>query len=480
MYAVAVRGGKIRARVAAVKSLASALCIGTGGSVGREGPIVQIGSTIGSVIGQLFRMSDDITKTLVGCGAAAGISATFNAPIAGAIFAAELILGQFRAYTFSVIVLSSVAASVVARVFLGNSPAFSVPPYELAHPAELVFYSILGLLAALVGRAFIAVLYRFEDLADGMRRTPEFIKPAFGGLLIGLLGLTRPEIFGVGYEGIERAIYNDTSLGLASGLLPLKMLATSITIGSGGSGGVFAPSLFMGAMLGSAFGHLVHSAYPSLTASAGAYSLVGMGAVFAGATQAPITAIIILFELTRDYRIILPLMVACVLSSMISGRLSKETIYTLKLSRRGINLRAGRDVNVTRSLRVEDAMTTEVNTVSESMVLADVIKLMQKTRHNGFPVVDSDGRLVGIITLEDIRKTDFENRMSIPVANVCSRELVVSYPSESLEDVLQKLGDDEIGRLPVVDQNDPGKLIGLITRTDVIKSYNRALLGKNG
>jgi CIC family chloride channel protein len=340
MLAVAQQGGRIRPVVAAVKSVASAICIGSGGSVGREGPIVQIGSALGSTWGQLFRMSESRMRTLVACGAAGGIAATFNAPIAGVFFALEVILGDFSTRAFGIVVIASVTAAVVGRSVFGNVPAFPVPASQGVQVGEFPFYLVLGLLGALAGVALTRTLYWCEDRFDALT-LPEYLKPVLGGLLLGALGFFLPQVFGVGYPAMSAALAGRYALGLLALLVVAKMLAVSLTIGSGGSGGVFAPSLFIGAMLGEAYGDFLHGVIPGIVAHASTYGLVGMAAVFAGAARAPITAIIILFELTGDYAVILPLMIVVVLSTILADVVSKETIYTLKLKRRGIELRTG-------------------------------------------------------------------------------------------------------------------------------------------
>jgi CIC family chloride channel protein len=338
MEAVALREGVIRPRVMVVKTLAAAFYIGSGGSVGSEGPVVQLGAAVGSVVGQILKVPGEICKVLVGCGAAAGISATFNAPLAGVLFALELILREFSTGTFSLIVISSVLASVTSQVFLGSQPAFAVPPYSIVHSGELVLYALLGAAAALVATVFSRVLYRTGDIWEEIDFMPPYIKPAIGGLMVGALGVFFPQILGMGFDSIRAALHNQMLPGLLIALVALKIMATALSVGSGGSGGVFAPSLYVGAMLGGAFGSLVHALYPTATGASGAYALVGMGALFAGVTQAPVTAIVMLFELTRDYQIILPLMISCVISAIVAGCLSDETIYTTKLARRGIHL----------------------------------------------------------------------------------------------------------------------------------------------
>ena len=313
MYAVNRQGGRMRPQVPVVKSLASAVCIGSGGSVGREGPIVQIGSALGSVTGQALRLPESQLRLLVACGAAGGISATFNAPIAGVFFALELILRNFETRSFGLVVLSSVTADAIGRAAFGSHPFLSLPTFTFGSPLELLLYAGLGVLATGVGLAFIRVLYAGEDLADRLwGDRPEWLRPAAGGILLGLLLLAVPQMYGVGYPVLQTAVAGHYVILVLLGLLAAKILATSLTMWIGGSGGVFAPSLFMGAMLGSAYGAIAHDVVPHLATSAGAYGLVGMGAVFAATARAPITAVLIIFELTGDYRIILPLMFAIV------------------------------------------------------------------------------------------------------------------------------------------------------------------------
>jgi CIC family chloride channel protein len=487
MEAVALRGGRIRPIVAVIKSLASSITIGSGGSVGREGPIVQIGSALGSTLGQILRMSDERIRNLVACGAAGGIAATFNAPIAGVIFAMEVILGQFTTRYFAMVVLSSVTASVVGRVAFGNVPAFSVPAYELVSPWALVFYSVMGVLAALVAVAFTRILYLLEDLFDSWQWFPEYLKTVIGGALLGVGGLLffRANLaqgwgvpgepvafFGVGYEAMEWALVGQGTIPLLLALTGIKILATSLTIGSGGSGGVFAPSLFIGSMFGGAFGHLVHGWFPAITSTPGAFALVGMAAVFAGAARAPITSVIILFEMTDDYRLILPLMLATVLSTILAEYLSKESIYTLKLARRGIRLERGQDIDVMQGVLVGEAMTTEVDAVSADLDLTELDRLFAETHHHGFPVLDEKGGLFGIVTIQDLARARergaWEDRT---VREITTRSVVTVFADDPMWVALKRLGTRDVGRLPVVDRQQPSRLLGLIRRSDIVRAY---------
>ena len=477
MNAVARQGGVIRKRVVIVKTLASAMCIGSGGSVGREGPIVRIGSALGSSLGQMLRVSDDELRVLVACGAAAGIAATFNAPIAGAIFALGISFGNFSpAPTLTPITLSSVIAASY-HGHLGNYPAFRVPPYDLESPYEIVFYCMLGYLAGLVAVGFIVALYKSEDLWDGWK-IPDYAKASIGGVVIGIIALRFPHIMAVGYDSIGKALLNQETWTLLVLLVPLKILATSITIGSGGSGGIFAPSLFMGSMLGGAFGCAVHALFPSVTANPGAYAIVGMGAVVAGTTHAPIQAFLIIFELTQDYRIIPPLMICCVIATFVSRGIKRESIYTLKLLRRGIDIEAGKDVNILKSMLVTDFMTWTPETVVESMPLRQLIPILQFSKHTSFPVVDSLGNLVGMVSLRDFREVVFEESLLdvVIVKDIATTPAISVTTEDNLAKALKLINENAIERLPVVrDGDDPKKVIGILSQRDIMSAYNRAL-----
>lgn len=479
MEAVALRSGIIRKRIVVVKSLASAISIGTGGSVGREGPIVQIGSAIGSSMGQVLRVSEDRIRTLVGCGAAAGIAATFNAPVAGSMFALEIILGDFGLATFSPIVISSVVATAVSRHFLGNSPAFLVPAYQLVSAWELPLYVIMGFFCALISVTFTTVLYRAEDFFDHLK-FPEYLKAFLGGLILGFMGLQFPHVLGVGYAAIDMALMQQLAWWLLLLLVGFKILATSITIGSGGSGGIFAPSLFMGAMAGGFFGSVVHHFFPGVTASPGAYSIVGMGAVVSGTTHGPLTAILILFEMTGDYKIILPLMIACIISSLASGQLLKESIYTLKLARRGVNIRAGKEVNVLKSIPVSDVMNPEVETIPEYIPLGELAEKISRSKYKSFPVVDQEGRLTGIVTHYDYRDVIFDENLKdlVVVKEVATTNVVTVSIDENLYDAMEKITSRDFSLLPVISNRDPRQLLGVLTRRDIISAYNRAITKK--
>jgi CIC family chloride channel protein len=485
MEAVALRGGRIRPRVAVIKSLASAVCIGTGGSVGREGPIAQIGSALGSTIGQMLRLSDERIRSLVACGAAGGIAATFNAPIAGSIFALEVILGRVEVTNFGSVVISSVAAAAVSHAFQEATFAFAVPQYTLISSWELLLYTLLGMLAAIGAVGFTRLLYACEDLWDRIPM-PEYAKPLLGGLFLGIIGIVSyktsdgfPRVFGVGYGSIGDVLFGRLASEVVLGLFIFKMLATVLTLGAGGSGGIFAPSLFMGAMVGGIFGHVAHHLFPAATAPAGAYALVGMAAFFSGAAHAPITAILILFEMTGDYRIILPLMLATVVSTLISRTISRESIYTLKLTRRGVHLDQGHDIDILQGVTVEEAMKTDVEGVLPDLPLKMLDDKFSQTHNHGFPVVDEAGDLVGVVSIRDLERAYEKEVNGRTVADIATTEnLLVCYPEELIGDALRRMGPRDVSQLPVLEKEGSRRLVGLLRRRDIIHAYNLGVAKK--
>jgi len=472
--AMVTNGGRIRPRVAVIKTLASAICIGSGGSAGREGPIIQIGSALGSSIGQLFNMTEDKTRTLVACGAGAGIAATFNAPLGGIFFALEVILREYGLKNFSSVVLSSVTATVISRSFLGDHPAFQTPPFQLYSIADMPYYFVFSLFTALAALLFIKTLYKTEDIFN-IIKMPPYLKPALGGLMIGGIGLFFPQVFGVGYDVIENTISGELVIGVIVALVFLKILATSITLGSGGSGGIFAPSLLIGALLGEAFGKAATLIIPSTVIPPGAFALVGMAAVFAGTSHAPISAILLLFEMTGNYQILPPLMVTCVISVFLVRWISKPSIYTLKLLRRGIDVEKHIEPDLMDSIIVSDAMIKEVIAVNESDTVRNVGLKIKKTNHRGFPVLSDEGKLVGMVTRQDINHALQNEDADTEVKNVMTKDIMVCFPNESLKTALNKMAKKNIGRIPVVKQDSRDDIIGILTRKSIINAYNLSL-----
>ena len=481
MEAIALRNGLIRARVVFAKLLASAICIGSGGSTGREGPVIQIGASVGSTIGQFLRVNPERMKIFVGCGAAAGIAAVFNAPVAGALFSLEIILGDFGVAQFGPIVIASVVATVVSRWFLGNNPAFEVPEYNLVSPVELIPYAILGIIAGLVALMFIKTLYSIEDYFEKLK-LHDIIKTMLGGLMIGIMGIFVPHIYGVGYNSMDLALLGELPWMLMLGLIFFKILATSLSLGSGGSGGIFAPSLFLGTMTGGFFGALVHKVIPDHSATSGAYSLVGMGAVVAGATHAPITAILIIFEMTGDYAIILPLMISAIIATVLTTKLKKESIYTLKLIRRGVDLFRGREVNILKALTVTHIMNKKPVIIRPDLNFTELLELVVSQPNTHFFVVNQENELVGAVSLQDVRGvlldqdyiTDWLIAMDLVNPNIPWVEA-----SDDLGSVMKLFGIYDTEEIPVVDSIDKKHIIGSVERKDIINIYNKELIKKN-
>ncbi|MEB0286974.1 MULTISPECIES: chloride channel protein [unclassified Cryobacterium] len=471
MYAITKRGGRIPGKVAIVKSLASAITIGSGGSVGREGPIVQIGSALGSTLGRAVRLPESQLRTLVACGAAGAIAATFNAPIAGIFFALELLLRDFAARSFGVVVLASVTASIVGRSILGDHPFLSLPTFTIVNPSEFTLFAVLGLAAGLTGVGFTKVLYAVEDLCDwAWRGKPEWLRPVAGGLVLGLVLFALPQMYGVGYPVLEKGVQGGYALGFVALLLVGKVVATSLTIGIGGSGGVFAPSLFIGAMLGAAFGDVAGMVFPVFAGQTGTFALVGMGAVFAGATRAPITAAIILFELTGEYSIILPLLLAIVIATGVSRLLSRDTIYTLKLRRRGVSVDGGPGGILLHSTLVREVMTDAPDAVSSRLTPAAGARILIDSGKRALPVLHSDGTFIGIVTVAAISDSlgNDDDSSAITLSALIETPTSAS-PDDTLDSVLDRvLAASESDGLPVVDSS--GMLRGWLTLNAVLRT----------
>ncbi|MFP3871195.1 MAG: chloride channel protein, partial [Syntrophobacteria bacterium] len=374
MEAVAFKRGIIKARTISTRMLASAITLGSGGSAGKEGPIIQIGASIGSAVGQFFRVSGERMRVLVGCGAAAGIASIFNAPIAGVLFAVEVVLGEFNLHSFSPIVISSVVATAVSRAWLIEGAALKLLPYNLFSYWEILFYAILGIAAGVVSVGFTRCLYGMERFFERHVPLKSHWRPMLGGLAVGMIGFFYPEVLGCAYTPITEAIQGDFVWQVMLALLVFKIIGTSFTLGSGGSGGILYPSLFMGAMVGGVFGHLFHTLAPNIAPSAGGYALVGMGAVLGAAIQAPMAAIMLAFEVTNSYAVILPMMTACVMGTLIHRRIMRHSIYTQNLVDRGIDISAGREMGILTALTVGDIMCRNVPKIPGNMPYNEVLR----------------------------------------------------------------------------------------------------------
>jgi CIC family chloride channel protein len=486
MEAVALRDGRLPARPFVTKIMAAGLLIGTGGSAGPEDPSVQVGAIVGSSLGNYLRLSVRQLNTLVTAGVASAIGAMFNAPIAGVFFALEIIAGDFSAALFAAVVLASVVGSIVGRALLGSEHVFPAPPYGLINPwVEAPLYVLLGLVAAVVGVAFVRAIFASEGLFDKLRLAIP-LRAGLGGLLLGVLALATMRGLGVGHEhilGVGYTTISDLLNGVGPlgwpllGLLAAKFAATIITLSTARVGGTFAPSLVLGAIVGGLFGQVVNTLLPGLTAPPAAFALVGMGAMLTVVVRAPITAVLLLFEVTGDYFIILAIMASVGTSYVFSQWLYPESIYTARLARKGIQLRFGRDLNILELVTVGEVMTPDFTTVPTTMPLRRLEALFSHTRHHGFPVLDEEGKLYGIVTLTDLR---YARQADLPLdtltAELATTDLLVVYPDQSLNTALRQFGLADVGRIPVVDRDDPSKLLGVVRRRDIVKAYQRGTM----
>jgi CIC family chloride channel protein len=467
----------IRHRVTFFKTLVTSMLIGGGASVGREGPIIQIGASIGSSLAQVFQLDPDLRRACLAAGVAAGIAATFNAPITGTLFAVEIILLDLELSHISNIVIASVVGSVVSRIFLGDFPAFVTVVFELGHYWELGAYFVLGIAGGGVAILFIGMAGLTEDLFTRIP-LPGWVKPGLGGLLLGLIALWFPQVLGVGYDTVNAALTVSLGVGAAVVLLAAKMAATAVCVGSGMSGGIFAPSLVFGATLGAAASLAANQVFPELALNPAHYALAGMGAVVAGTTLAPITAIMTIFELTNNEAVILPLMVACISSVTVVRLLFGYSVYEMKLLKKGVNIVRGHDVGVLRHLIVKDFMDEDFETLPENAPLGRILERISESSYPHF-VVLGGGRLAGFLSLRDIRNilSDFEHLRDIVVAaDLMQRRVVTVSADDNLEDAFYRFETHHVSCLPVTHPEDPGRVLGVLRKDALLNAYRERVL----
>ncbi len=487
MAAVQARGGIIKGRTAWGHAVVSAVTVGTGGSTGREGPIGYIGAALGSSIGRRLGFRARDIKVLLGAGTAAGIAATFNAPLGGVLFAMELILPEFSTHAFIPVVIATVVSVTVGHFFLEDQPSFFIPQdFELASAFELGNYLLLGLLCGIGGVGFIKMLGAASDRGESLK-LPTWLKPTLGGLIVGVLGLGvfyvsaqaflggdgQYHIFGTGY-GTVSAILAGNQLVLVVPLLMLlivaKPLASSITIGSGGGGGVFSASLMQGALYGALFGIIAQEISPFPVGPVSAYALVGMAAFYSATGRATLTTIVLLMELTGSRTIILPLMFAAVTADAVSVGLSKDSIYTIRLSKRGIIFDHDRTQSPLDQVLVGKVMSTKVDTLAGTMTVGQAFDQMLDVGHTGYPVVDEEGWLLGVVTRRDLSKHIHEGKGEMRLSEVVSGLLITAYAHERLFMARDRMFDQDIGRLIVVDPRERRRLVGILTRSDILRA----------
>ena len=471
---ISLHGGIIRFRVLITKAIAAAVTIGSGGSVGREGPIVHIGSAIGSTIGQLIGVSSKNLRTLVACGAASAISATFNAPFAGAMFALEVIMGKMTVVSMPPVIISSVIASVNSRHYLDNFSEFYIPDCYIIYPVEFIFFAILGVLSSIVAIVFITCFLKVSVFFDKIN-IPLWIKPAIGGLIVGIIGLYVPNIIGVGYHTINDSLWNKLDLNLLIIVIFAKLLATTFSLGSGASGGVFAPSLFMGATLGAAWGKMMLYFFPDTITTTSTYALIGMGSVVSAVTHAPISAILIIFELTNSFDIITPLMLSCIISLIITNRMIKKSIYLAKLESGGIKIESNQEINLLRDIKVIEIIDNDPVLIHASTPFPKVLSILFFGKTPSAVVLGDKNQYIGMLCLNEIRKSlpDSEDLSDIVIAHdVANTTVPFVTSSDHLDFVMQIFGKIDIDEIAVCDNAINKVVIGIVTRKSIISLYN--------
>lgn len=469
------------------KMVAASISLGTGASLGPEGPSVEIGANFGMLLGQVMQVSQERHRLLLGAGASAGLAAGFNAPIAGVFFALEVVLGTtFATSAVSVVLLSAVVSALIAQIGLGAQPAFSLPVYEVRSPWELPLYMGLGLLASLVSLTYTQVIQLAQKFFRGelpgfrwLSRIPRFIHPVIGGLCVGLVALQWPQILGIGYETVEAMLQDvEFSLQLLLILLVIKLVMTALSLGSGLVGGVFAPAMFLGASLGAAYGKILAALLPEMSAHIAAppaYAMVGMAAVLAGSVRAPLTAILLLFELTRDYRIVLPLMAAVGLSVWLVERLKPTATQGLNLQQMGVNLEKDQHLEILKQMPVSAAMEKPPLMLSGSCNFLEAGLALTRERCRTALVIDAESQLIGLVTLQDINRaiaraqTDSvgNNLAAKTLESLCTKEILFAYQDESVAEALDRMAARGLHQLPVVERDNPHQVLGLLQQQGI-------------
>lgn len=476
--AVAKRGGVVPFRPVIIRTLAAVVTLAGGGSAGSEGPTAVLGSSIGSAVGRALRFQPRRLKILVGCGAAAGISAAFNAPFAGAFFALEEVLGSFSIGAFSPVVIASVVAAITVRPFLGSHPAFHIPPYGSIRPLAIVLlYPLLGVVCGLASALYSRMFFATADLFQRVK--PQWLRPLLGGLAIGLLAYFGGGLLtGTGHLAIPIEMFGGITWYLLIGFAVAKMLATSLTLGSGGSGGLFTPTLFVGAAFGGGIGVLAQQLLPHFGLHPEAWALVGMAGLIAGTLHAPITAIFMVFEMTNDYNLVPPLMIVSVIALATARAFAIHGLYDGWLARRGEHLAHGTDRAIMHRLLVRDVMNSAPVSVPPEATLAEVVAASSESRLPSLPVVDGDGLLHGVITFADLRLALLDRGDLAPIllAADLAEPTEVAVMTDSVQTALAKLNARAADLVPVVESEAHPVLLGVVTREDVFAAYERELM----
>ena len=484
MEAVLTNRSRISPKIAFLKPISAAIAIGTGGPFGAEGPIIQTGGAFGSIVGQFVHVTAAERKVLLACGAAAGMAATFSTPIAAVIMAIELLLFEFKSRSFIPLVIASTLATTVHLALMGRGPMLTVNALDFGIPFALPYYIVLGLLCGLFAVGFSKALYWVEDRFEQLPFDSMWW-PAIGGLMLGIIGFFVPRVLGVGYDNITAIINNEFSFEVLLSIVIFKTLALYVTLGSGTSGGLLAPTFMIGAAFGAIFAMVVNLIFPSANLSPGAFALVAMAAVFGSASRATFTFIIFAFEITRDYNSILPLMLVCVIANLVALRFMKNSIMTEKLARRGLRIHQEYETDVLQEVTVADVMDSNPPAIISTMPLTELADRIGRgdpatTHRHGISIVDEQGNLVGMITRGDVlRALDQDGAPAMTALDAANRTLLIAYPDELVHDALNTMLQNDIGRLPVVERDNPQKLVGYLGRAEILEARLRRLDEEN-
>ena len=469
-FALFINDGYISLRTVVGKFVCCSISLASGIALGREGPSVHIGAGVASVLGRRFGLSANNIKALLPIGCSAALAAAFNTPIAAVLFSLEEILGDLHAPVMGSVVISSATSWMVLHLILGDEPLFHVPAYQLVNPFEFVVYAVLGLLVGIGSVSFVKLLLYIRSRFMTLPRSTLWLQPAVGGLTVGLMGWFMPEVLGVGYDYVERVLMGDLALRTVAILAVLKIIATATCYGSGNAGGIFGPSLFIGATLGGAVGSIAHTLAPGITAGPGAYALVGMGAAFAGIIRTPITSVIMIFEMTRDYSIIVPLMIANLISYFISQRLQRQPIYEALAHQEGVHLPSAELREQLSRLQVHSAIRRDDQPLSPDTDLQTATEFLRQKNLNAWPVA-RDGRLWGLLTAEMLSEGKAGSPTSVGDLFKSDRPIIHVHLDHPLSIALERMGSAHVEALPVVSRADVRKLLGIVTLPEVLKAY---------
>ncbi len=475
--ASALRGGHMSSAIGLRGAAVNVLSIGVGASVGREGPAVHLGAALASAIARRLRLTRTLARTLLGCGVATAVAASFNAPIAGALFASEVIVGHYALRSFAPIVIASVTGTAISRASFGDYPAFTISEHAIASYWELPAYALLGLIAGVAAMALMKGIFLAQDAA-ARTRLPDWAKPAVAGFMVGLMALVIPQVLGVGYGATEFALIVAFPLWLLLAVGLAKMVATSICIGFGFGGGIFSPALVIGAMVGGAYGIVVSWIMPDISAGPGGYTIVGMGAMAAAVLGAPISTTLIIFEMTGNYPLTLGVMVAVVLASVLTRQLYGQTFFTAQLARRGHHVKGGHESGLLRSLKVLDIVSHESELVTLDVALPELRTMLTGSRSGELFVVRENGALFGTITLADMSEVAFDPEFDdlIKAGDVARMHPPVLLASDTLETALTLMRDADEEHIAVVEDAESMTFVGCVHERDVMDAYNQALL----